>query len=75
VTMIGLQTGALLSGAFLVEIIFSWPGIGFYTINSIMAMDFNAIMTTTLLVAVVYTVTNLIVDILYVAIDPRISYT
>jgi peptide/nickel transport system permease protein len=75
VTMIGLQTGALLAGAFLVEIIFSWPGIGFYTINSIMAMDFNAIMTTTLLVAVVYTITNLIVDILYVAIDPRISYS
>jgi ABC-type dipeptide/oligopeptide/nickel transport system permease component len=40
-----------------------------------MAMDFNAIMTTTLLVAVVYTITNLLVDILYVAIDPRISYT
>jgi peptide/nickel transport system permease protein len=75
VTMIGLQTGALLSGAFLVEIIFSWPGIGFYTINSIMSMDFNAIMTTTLLVAVVYTVTNLAVDILYVVIDPRITYT
>lgn len=75
VTMIGLQTGALLSGAFLVEIIFSWPGIGFYTINSIMAMDFNAIMTTTLLVAVIYAVINLIVDILYVAIDPRIRYT
>lgn len=75
VTIIGLQTGSLLSGAFLVEIIFSWPGIGFYTINSIMAMDFNAIMTTTLLVSVVYTVTNLVVDILYVAIDPRISYS
>ena len=75
VTMIGLQTGALLSGAFLVEIIFSWPGIGYYTINSIMAMDFNAIMTTTLLVAVVYAITNLIVDVLYVAIDPRIRYT
>ncbi len=75
VTMIGLQTGALLSGAFLVEIIFSWPGIGFYTVNAIMAMDFNAIMSTTMLVAVVYSLTNLIVDVLYVAIDPRISYT
>ncbi len=75
ITMIGLQTGALLSGAFLVEIIFSWPGIGFYTVNAIMAMDFNAIMTTTLLVAVVYTITNLVVDILYVAIDPRINYS
>jgi peptide/nickel transport system permease protein len=75
VTLIGLQTGALLSGAFLVEIIFSWPGIGFYTVNSIMAMDFNAIMSSTLLVAVVYTIANLVVDIIYVAIDPRISYT
>lgn len=74
VTLIGLQTGALLAGTFLVEIIFSWPGIGFYTVNSIMAMDFNAIMSTTLLVAVVYSLTNLVVDILYVAIDPRINY-
>jgi peptide/nickel transport system permease protein len=75
VTLVGLQTGALLAGAFLVEIIFSWPGIGYYTVNAIMAMDFNAIMSTTLLVAVVYTVTNLVVDIVYVALDPRISYT
>jgi peptide/nickel transport system permease protein len=75
VTLIGLQIGALMAGAFLVEIIFSWPGIGYYTVNAIMAMDFNAIMSTTLLVAVVYTIVNLVVDILYVALDPRISYT
>ena len=75
ITLIGLQIGSLLSGAFLVEIIFSWPGIGFYTYTSIMAMDFNAIMSSTLLIAVVYTVTNLLVDILYMAIDPRIKYT
>ena len=74
VTLIGLQTGALLAGTFLVEIIFSWPGIGFYTVNSIMAMDFNAIMSTTLLVAVVYSLTNLVVDILYATLDPRIKY-
>jgi peptide/nickel transport system permease protein len=74
VTLIGLQTGALLAGTFLVEIIFSWPGIGFYTVNSIMAMDFNAIMSTTLLVAVVYSLANLVVDILYVTLDPRIKY-
>jgi len=75
ITLVGLQTGSLLAGAFLVEIIFSWPGIGFYTVNAIMSMDFNAIMSTTLIVAVVYTVTNLVVDVLYVALDPRISYT
>jgi peptide/nickel transport system permease protein len=75
VTLIGLQTGSLLAGAFLVEVIFSWPGLGFYTVNAIMSMDFNAIMSTTLIVAVVYTITNLLVDILYTAIDPRISYS
>jgi peptide/nickel transport system permease protein len=75
VTLIGLQTGALLAGAFLVEIIFSWPGIGSYTVNAVMSMDFNAIMSTTLVVAVVYTIMNLIVDVVYVALDPRISYT
>ena len=74
VTLIGLQMGALLAGTFLVEIIFSWPGIGFYTVNAVMALDFNAIMSTTLLVAVVYTVINLVVDVVYVALDPRISY-
>ena len=74
VTLIGLQMGASLAGTFLVEIIFSWPGIGFYTVNAVMAMDFNAIMSTTLLVAVVYTVINLVVDVVYVALDPRISY-
>lgn len=74
VTLVGLQTGALLAGAFLVEIIYSWPGIGYYTVNAIMAMDFNAIISTTLLVAVVYTVTNLVVDVAYVALDPRIKY-
>jgi peptide/nickel transport system permease protein len=75
VTLIGLQTGSLLAGAFLVEVIFSWPGLGFYTVNAIMSMDFNAIMSTTLIVAVVYTITNLLVDILYTAIDPRITYS
>ena len=67
--------GGAAAGTFLVEIIFSWPGIGFYTVNAVMAMDFNAIMGTTLLVAVVYTVINLVVDVVYVALDPRISYS
>ena len=75
VTLIGLQVGALLAGVFLIEIIYSWPGIGFYTVNAVMALDFNAIMSTTLLVAVVYTLVNLVVDVIYVALDPRITYT
>jgi peptide/nickel transport system permease protein len=75
VTSIGLQVGLLLSGAFLVEIVFSWPGIGRYAVEAIQRLDYNATMATTLLVAVVFVLLNLVVDVLYLLIDPRISYT
>jgi len=74
VTQLGLQVGLLLSGAFLVEIIFSWPGIGRYSVDAIRQVDYNAIMATTLIVAVIFVLMNLVVDILYLFLDPRISY-
>ncbi len=74
VTQLGLQIGLLLSGAFLVEIIFSWPGIGRYSVDAIRQVDYNAIMATTLVVAVIFVLMNLVVDILYLFLDPRISY-
>lgn len=74
VTQLGLQVGLLLSGTFLVEIIFSWPGIGRYSIDAIQKVDYNAIMATTLIVAVIFVLMNLLVDILYLFLDPRISY-
>jgi peptide/nickel transport system permease protein len=74
VTSIGLQIGLLLSGAFLVEIVFSWPGIGRYAVNAILQIDYNAIMATTLVVAFLFVFVNLVVDILYLFLDPRISY-
>jgi peptide/nickel transport system permease protein len=74
VTQLGLQIGLLLSGTFLVEIIFSWPGIGRYSIEAIQRVDYNAIMATTLIVAVIFVLMNLLVDILYLFLDPRISY-
>ena len=74
VTQLGLQVGLLLSGAFLVEIIFSWPGIGRYSVDAIRAGRLNAIMATTLIVAVIFVLMNLVVDILYLFLDPRISY-
>jgi peptide/nickel transport system permease protein len=74
VTQLGLQVGLLLSGAFLVEIIFSWPGIGRYSVDAIRTVDYNAIMATTLVVAVIFVLMNLVVDILYLFLDPRISY-
>jgi peptide/nickel transport system permease protein len=75
VTSLGLQIGLLLSGAFLVEIVFSWPGIGRYAVEAIQRLDYNATMATTLIIAFVFVLMNLIVDILYLFLDPRISYT
>jgi peptide/nickel transport system permease protein len=74
VTSIGLQIGLLLSGAFLVEIVFSWPGIGRYAVEAIQRLDYNATMATTLLIALIFVLMNLVVDILYLFLDPRISY-
>ncbi len=74
-TVVGLQVGILLSGAVLVEIVFSWPGLGRYAVTGVNQFDYNAIMGTTLLIALVYVLVNLVVDVLYVVIDPRISYT
>ena len=75
VTSLGLQVGLLFSGAFLVEIVFSWPGIGRYTVKATETIDYNAIMATTLIIAVIFVVVNLLVDILYLFLDPRISYS
>ncbi|HEU0115610.1 MAG TPA: ABC transporter permease [Thermomicrobiales bacterium] len=75
VTSVGLQIGLLLSGAFLVEIVFSWPGIGRYAVDAIQRLDYNATMATTLLIALIFVVLNLLVDILYLFLDPRITYS
>jgi peptide/nickel transport system permease protein len=75
VTSLGLQIGLLLSGAFLVEIVFSWPGIGRYAVEAIQRLDYNATMATTLVIALIFVLMNLFVDILYLFLDPRISYT
>ena len=72
-TIIGMWTGTLLGGAFIIEYIFSWPGIGFYGASAILSADFAATMGVALFVAIVYIVANLIVDILYMYIDPRLS--
>ena len=74
VTSLGLQIGLLLSGAFLVEIVFSWPGIGRYAVEAIQRLDYNAMMATTLVIALIFVLMNLVVDILYLFLDPRIAY-
>lgn len=74
VTVTGMLAGNMLAGAFLVEIVFNRPGIGWYTYKTILAQDFSAVITVTLIIALVYMLTNLVVNLLYVALDPRIRY-
>ncbi|MGE7622356.1 ABC transporter permease [Viridibacillus sp. NPDC096237] len=73
-TVIGLQMGLLLGGAILTETIFSWPGIGRYIYDAIGFRDYPVIQSGILVIAFVFVMINLIVDILYSLIDPRIKY-
>jgi peptide/nickel transport system permease protein len=74
VTIIGLQLGGLIAWVVLVETIFSWPGIGSYIVRAIMDSDFNAVMGSTMILSFMYVAINLVVDISYVVLDPRIKY-
>ncbi|MFS0785967.1 ABC transporter permease [Shouchella sp. 1P09AA] len=73
-TVVGLQAGALLGGAILTETIFSWPGVGRYIYEGISYRDYPVIQSGILIVATIFVFINLIVDLLYSAIDPRIKY-
>lgn len=72
VTIVGLQLGRLLSGAVLTETIFSWPGVGKWLFDSIVARDYPIVQTVTLVVATIYVVVNFLTDVLYTFIDPRV---
>ena len=74
VTVIGLQFGSLIGGAVLTETTFAWPGIGRLLVDAISARDYPIIQGVVLLFAVVFIVLNLVVDLLYGYIDPRIKY-
>jgi len=72
VTLGGLAYANLLTGAVLTETIFSWPGLGRYTFRSAVSLDFPAIMGITLIVAILYLVINLLIDVSYALLDPRV---
>ena len=74
VTVIGLQLGLLLSGAVLTETIFSLPGLGRLMVNSILARDYPVVQAAALITALVFVVVNLVVDLSYAYLDPRIRY-
>jgi peptide/nickel transport system permease protein len=72
-TMTGLQLGWMLGGTVLVETVFSWPGLGQYAFFSIAAFDFRAVIAVTILLSFCFAFINLITDLVYVVLDPRIS--
>ncbi len=74
VTVLGLQFAGLLGGAVIIEIIFSWPGIGRLAVNAIWRRDYPVIMGTVLIFSFTFILANLFIDILYTVLDPRIRY-
>lgn len=74
VTLIGLQAGYVLGGAIVVEAIFNWPGIGNLALQALQQRDFPLIQGTVVVIAVVFTLVNFLVDLTYVALDPRVKY-
>ena len=74
VTLVGLQFGAVLTGAVITETIFAWPGIGRLLIQSIGFRDYPLVQGCILLIALTYVAVNLLTDMLYGVLDPRIRY-
>jgi len=74
ITIIGLQMGVLLAGAILTETIFSWPGMGLLVVDRILARDYPSVQGSVLVIALVFVLVNLLVDVSYAYLDPRIRY-
>jgi len=74
VTVVGLTVGRLLGGAVLTETIFSWPGLGKFAVDAIYARDYPQVQGVVLLIAAGFVLVNLLVDVIYVFLDPRIRY-
>jgi dipeptide transport system permease protein len=71
-TIVGLQTGLLLSGAVLTETVFAWPGVGKWLADAIFNRDYPVLQGGILFVAVIFVVVNLLVDVSYALVNPRI---
>lgn len=74
VTIVGLQFGQLLAGAVLTETVFNWPGLGRLLVTAVFARDYPTIRAAILLIAAMFIIVNLLVDMLYAALDPRIRF-
>ena len=74
ITVVGLNTGALIGGALIVEVIFALPGIGSLAVNSVFQRDYLVVQGTVVLIAVSYVLLNFLVDVLYTVVDPRVRH-
>ena len=74
VTVLGLDFGSYLTGSILTETIFSWPGVGRYVLTAIDKRDLPAVQGSILFLSVVFVVVNLLTDLLYARVDPRVAY-
>jgi peptide/nickel transport system permease protein len=74
ITILGLQLGTLLGGAVITEMIFSWPGVGQLTIEAIQRRDYPLVQACVLLISLSYVIVNMMTDILYARLDPRVRY-
>ena len=72
ITVLGLQTGDLLSGAIIVESVFAWPGVGRLTVQSIGWRDYSLLQATVVYIVLAFMLINLVTDLAYAFIDPRI---
>ena len=73
-TIVGLQIGGIIEGAVVTETVFTWPGVGRLAVESIFNRDYTVVQGVVLLAAFSYMVANLVVDLVYGWLDPRISY-
>ena len=70
--IIGLRFGWMLGGTVLIESVFDWPGIGLYAVDSVINSDFEPIIGTTIVLGFMFMITNLIIDLVYSYLDPRV---
>ena len=70
--MVGLTYGFMLGGSIIVEYVFDWPGVGGYMVQALLNNDFTAVMGVTFFVAFAYLLINLVIDLIYHAVDPRL---
>jgi ABC-type dipeptide/oligopeptide/nickel transport system permease component len=74
ITVVGLDFGSYLTGSILTETIFSWPGVGRYVLNAIEKRDLPAVQGSILFLSLVFVLVNLITDLVYAKVDPRVAY-